>query len=260
MVLTKNKYHISLLLIILYLLIPLLSFGQRDDVKTFIHKRKISIQNSTSFTYLSEIDSDIQNDLFKQGQKMLQIYLVRHAKPDINKPFFSNTKKTANYVNNYNSVEIQSFDTGTISLQLNNTHVIQCSPLRRAQETAKNIFKNDFTYKTDSVYREFETRIIKAPNFIFLPTSFWQALSRLCWILGTNKKGIESHRQALQRASIAASKLIANTKKEETSILIAHGMLNRSIKKILHKKGWTVIQNNGKENLGATILVKVVNL
>ncbi len=257
---TRNKLLISPLPTILYLLFPILSFGQKHDVKTFIHNRKVSIQHCNCYTCISETDSLLQNDLHKQGQKMLQIYLIRHAKPNIHKPFFSNSNRTQNYVNEYNSVDIQPLNENTICLQLSKEHIIQCSPLHRAQETAKDIFMNNYSFETDSVYREFETRIIRAPDFIILPTSVWQAISRLAWMLGGNKKGIESHKQALHRASLAASKLIAKTKKEETTILVAHGMLNRAIKKYLHKKGWTVIQNKGKKNLGATILVKVVDL
>jgi N-dimethylarginine dimethylaminohydrolase len=58
----------------------------------------------------------------------------------------------------------------------------------------------------------------------------------------------------------AAENLIKVAHVEETAVLVAHGMLNHGLEKYLKKQGWQVIQKNGQTNLGATILVKIVDL
>lgn len=79
-------------------------------------------------------------------------------------------------------------------------------------------------------------------------------------MLGFNHKGIESRKETKQRVKYAVENLIKVAEKEETAVLVAHGMLNHGLENHLKKQGWQVIQKNGQANLGATILVKIVDL
>lgn len=227
--------------------------------KNQLHLQKATIQQCPTFTCINEIDSTLQKDLNSQQKKMLQIYLIRHAKPNIQKKGLYNVKQARQYLQDYSAVAIRPFDTELVTIHLTKAHTIHCSPLRRSKETTRVLFSDHYPIQIDSVFREFESRIINAPSFLPLPMSLWQVFSRGSWMLGFNHRGIESHHQAKQRAEMAADKLIDIAYQEETAILVAHGMLNGAIKKTLKKKGWKVLQSKGQQNLGATILVRIIN-
>ncbi len=231
----------------------------------------MALQNSVSkldslinhckyLTCIRDIDSTLQNELKHKNKKLIQIYLIRHAKPDIKKQKFYSRKQAEKYIYDYNHVPIQKFDSSLISINLEKEHTIYCSALRRSIETAHAIFKDNYPIISDSIFNEFENKIIKSPGFVRQPLICWQILSRGTWVLGRKPSEIESHKEAKERALLAASKLTDIAHKEETAILIAHGMLNRAIAKKLKQKGWRAIQENGQKNLGATILIKMVDL
>lgn len=216
--------------------------------------------NCDAFTCISEVDSTFQANLKKQGKRMLQIYLIRHAKPNVKKNWFYSAVEAQQYVFNYNSAPIIPFDSSLVAVNLRPNHVIYCSNLPRSQETALNIFGDKFPVVSDSIFREFEIRMISVNSFLKMPLGIWQAFSRGSWMLGFNHRGIESHKEAKFRARQAAENLIKLAQDEETAVLVAHGMLNGAISKELEKKGWALIQRQGHVNLGATILVKIVDI
>lgn len=220
---------------------------------------QISKTNCDAFTCISEVDTILQDKLERQGKRMLQIYLLRHAKPNVKKNWFYSAAEAQQYVFDYNSAPIIPFDSSLVSVNLRPCHIIYCSNLPRSQETALNIFGAGYKIVSDSVFREFEIRMIPANSFFKMPLGIWQALSRGSWMLGFNHRGIESHKEAKLRARQAAENLIKVAHDEETAVLVAHGMLNGAISKELEKKGWKLIQRKGHVNLGATILVKTVD-
>lgn len=214
--------------------------------------------NCDALTCISEVDSTFQSNLKKEGKQMLQIYLIRHAKPNVKKNWFYSADEARQYVLDYNSAPIIPFDSSLVSVYLRPKHTIYCSSLPRSQETALDIFGVEFPVVSDSVFREFEIRMIAANSFFKMPLGIWQAFSRGSWMLGFNHRGIESHKEAKLRARQAAENLIKVAHDEETAVLVAHGMLNGAISKELEKEGWKLIQKQGHVNLGATILVKTV--
>ncbi len=220
---------------------------------------QISKTSCDAFTCVSEVDSTLQADLQRQGKRMLQIYLIRHAKPNVKKNWFYSADEARQYVSDYNSAPIIPFDSSLVFVRLRSDHTIYCSTLPRSQETALDIFGDNYTLVSDSVFREFEIRMISANSFFKLPLVIWQAFSRGSWMLGFNHRGIESHQEAKLRARQASENLIKVAHDEETAVLVAHGMLNGVIAKELEKKGWKMIQKQGHVNLGATILVKIVD-
>lgn len=218
------------------------------------------LNKCAAFTCVREVDSLVQNDLRKKGKRMLQIYLIRHAKPNLKKKLFYSAQEAQEYVRNYNSVPVIPFDPELIKVNLNTNHLIYCSNLPRSQETALRIFGDKFTVISDSIFREYEIRMINASSIIKLPLGLWQAFSRGSWLLGYNHNGIESRKKAKLRAAMAAENLIKVAKQEETAVLVAHGMLNGGIEKELKKQDWQIIQKKGHINLGATVLVKIIDL
>jgi broad specificity phosphatase PhoE len=218
-----------------------------------------SVNGCDAFTCVNEVDEKEQEDLKKQGKKKLQIYLIRHAKPDLKKETFYSAKEAQQYVHNYNSVPIIPFDPELVKVNLKPDHIIYCSNLPRSQETALAIFGKKFHVVSDSIFREYEIKMVKANSIIKLPLPIWQFFSRGSWLLGFNHRGIESRKEAKVRVQQAAENLIKVAHIEETAVLVAHGMLNHGLEKQLKKQGWQVIQKNGQTNLGATVLVKIVN-
>ncbi|WP_209319900.1 histidine phosphatase family protein [Ancylomarina longa] len=235
------------------------SFCCAKDYYSLSNTRK-SPQNKSDTTYVNEVDSCLQSKLNANGKRMLQIYLIRHAKPNLKKESFYTSSEAQQYIHDYNSVSITPFDPCLVKVNLKANHIIYCSNLRRAQETALAIFGDKYPVVSDTVFREFEIRIIEANSILKLPLGIWQAFSRGSWLLGFNHKGIESYKQAKQRARFAVDNLIKVANVEETAVLLAHGMLNRSIEKELSKRGWKVVQKRGQINLGASILTKIVPL
>jgi broad specificity phosphatase PhoE len=218
-----------------------------------------SVNTCDAFTCVNEVDAVEQLELKKQGKRKLQIYLIRHAKPNLKKELFYSAKEAQQYVYDYNSVPIIPFDSEMVQVNLNPNHIVYCSNLPRSQETALSIFGEKYPVVSDSIFREYEIKIVKAHSLIKLPLPIWQFFSRGSWLLGFNHRGIESRKEAKIRVKQAAKNLIKVAQIEETAVLVAHGMLNHGLEKQLKKQGWQVIQKNGQTNLGATVLVKIVN-
>lgn len=219
-----------------------------------------SVNTCDAFTCVNEVDTSEQLELQKKGKRKLQVYLIRHAKPNVKKKFFCSASEVQQYMNAYDSVPIIPFDPKLVKVNLNRDHIIYCSNLPRSQETALAIFGDQYTVVSDSIFREYENKVIKANSVIKLPLPIWQFFSRGSWLLGFNHKGIESRKEAKQRVKHAVENLIKVAEKEETAVLVAHGMLNHGLERQLKKQGWQVIQKNGQTNLGATVLVKIVDL
>ncbi len=241
-----------------YLLLIICGFVMQSCVTQ--NKYLQSVNTCDVFTCVNEVDTSEQLELQKQGKRKLQIYLIRHAKPNVKKKLFYSAKQAQQYVYDYNSVPIIPFDPAMVKVNLNPNHIIYCSNLPRSQETALAIFGNNYTVVSDSIFREYEIKMVKAASIIKLPLPIWQFFSRGSWLLGFNHKGIESRKEAKQRAKYAVENLIKVAEKEETAVLVAHGMLNHGLERQLKKQGWKVIQRNGQTNLGATVLVKIVDL
>lgn len=74
--------------------------------------------------------------------------------------------------------------------------------------------------------------------------------------MGLEKPGTESFQEARERVDAVCSFIEQKAEQNEQAIFVTHGFINRNIARELQKRGWRVIQNNGKENLGATILRK----
>ncbi len=236
----KEKYH---LIIISCLLVC--------SCASCISTGKLSKQH-----YLNGYDDKRPyTSVYKPEHSKQCIYLIRHAKPDVEKQLIYASSMAQDYVIEYNQAPIIPFDPSLVKVDINDHQLIYSSPLRRAHETAQAIFP-DHTIETDSLYREFETRIVQDGNIYAMPLIVWQSLSRLMWVMGLNQKEIESYAQARNRAMLVADRLADYSQTDELVILVAHGMLNRSVTKALKKQGWIIKQKHGHHNIGATVLVK----
>jgi len=216
------------------------------------------LSSDSSVTIIKDIDPGLQAQLKEKGQRMLQIYLIRHAKPDLEKKFLCSSVQAQNYIINYNKVPIKDFDSALVRINLHKSHQIYCSSLPRSQETALKLFGDSYCIISDSVFREFELKIINVTSLVNLPLDLWKGLSRVSWFMGFNHEGIESYKKAKKRAALAVKNLENLANQEETAILVGHGMINAVIAKELKKRGWRFVQKKGHVNLGATLMQKLV--
>lgn len=211
-------------------------------------------------TSIDEISENDQSQLYEEGNRKIQIYLIRHAKPNLHKRFLSSSNEAQNYIENYNRVAIHKIDLNQVVINLQKPHQIYCSNLPRSQETALALFKDSYLIVSDSIFREFELKIVQANSIVRLPLDLWKGISRISWFLGCNHNGIESRKEAMKRVLSSADNLEKLANQEETAILVGHGMINAAITKELKKRGWEIVQSKGHRNLGATILQKIVSL
>jgi len=217
------------------------------------------IKSELPFTTIEEVPELIQNELLKEGHRKIQIYLIRHAKPNLNKSFLSSADQAQDYIENYNKAPIHEIDSNKVKIDLSKPHQIYCSSLVRSQETALALFGDSYIIVSDSIFREFELRIVQANSIVKLPLDLWKGLSRFFWFMGCNHEGIESFKEAKKRVVLSADNLEKLASQEETAILVGHGMINAAIAKELRKRGWDVIHKKGHLNLGATVLQKIIS-
>ena len=226
-------------------------------VVSFAQQRQSYDLNITS---IDEVSENEQSQLCRGDHRKIQIYLIRHAEPKLHKRFLSSSSEAQNYIENYNRVAIHKIDLNQVVINLQKPHQIYCSNLPRSQETALTLFKDSYLIVSDSIFREFELKIVQANSIVKLPLDLWKGISRAAWLLGFNHEGIESRKEAMKRVILSADNLEKLASQEETAILVGHGMINAAITKELKKRGWKVIQSKGHLNLGATILQKTVSL
>jgi len=236
-----------LLFIVVFYMSNVVSFAQQQG-------------DDLDVTLIDEVSVSVQRRLFEKRERKIQIYLIRHAKPNLQKRFLSSSSEAQEYIENYNRVSIHKIDSNLVVVNLNKPHQIYCSSLPRSQETALALFKDSYLIISDSIFREFELKIVQANSIVKLPLDLWKGISRASWLLGCNHDGIESRKEAMKRVVLSADNLEKLANQEETAILIGHGMINAAITKELKRRGWDVVQSKGHLNLGATVLQKIVLL
>lgn len=192
-------------------------------------------------------------NLWKDGtHSARQIVLIRHGEPDLNKKGWRNREEARQFMKDYDSVGVRAFAVLPLCLETVHADSIHHSPVPRAAHTAQLAFKG-FPLKGDIRFREFERKTMNFWN-IKMPLKFWTGGSRVLWMLGMNKKGIESFRESKSRAFDNATFLVSESESNEIVILVAHGLHNKFVKKYLRKMGWKKVYDEGNGYLSVKIL------
>ena len=194
-----------------------------------------------------------------QQENQLHIFLVRHYKPQIARHGLFNHARAAQFISDYDAAGIEAIINKPTGLPFAEVKRVHCSTLPRAKQTAVAIFGPEVEVIEDKIFNECERKILSLPLLRF-PISTWLAGSRLLWILGLNSRGIETYKQARQRARQSAEVLANYAAHEKKTVLVAHGMLNLFIRKYLQKAGWRVVRKDGNGYLAVTELIKPITV
>lgn len=215
-------------------------FGQGDGVKMLK-------------TYYKTLPEDTCVRILLQNQEGLkQIVLMRHGEPDLDKKGWRNRNGAEQFMHDYDSVGVKAFDKKPLCTEGLPVDTIFHSTIPRAASTAILAFE-DMPLHGDMKFREFERKTMKFCN-IKLPLKCWTTGSRLLWFMGMNKKGIESLREAKNRAKNNASFLISQSDEQQLVILVAHGLHNKYVLKYLRKMGWKKVYDQGNGYLSLKVL------
>ena len=180
-----------------------------------------------------------------------KIYLIRHAKVDLNKPGWGTSKNSAEYKVTYNYVGIKPFNPDEVLQKIKNQEnldTVFCSPQPRAQETAMMLFGENRVLKTDSVLTELDYPVMRVP-VIQLPVKGWLIISRITWMAGINQGEEPGYRDRLNELNNFSEELIKFAYRNGQAVVVAHGMVNRELVKILKNRGWEYCEN-GKDGYG----------
>lgn len=198
-----------------------------------------------------------EEELLPDTANLRQIALIRHGEPDLLKNGQFSYEQAKDYIKNYDSVGIMVPDEPFFILEDTEDVVLFTSTIPRAQATAKYLFGADRDIKVSADFREFERKIGNRRMKMNLPLRYWTTTARIKWMLGIDREGIESFSEARERARRAAQILAEASEQNPKVVLVAHGFLNRYIKKNLEKMGWKVVRDGGSNYFATTILAKI---
>lgn len=184
---------------------------------------------------------------------VLQIILIRHGEPDLDKKGWRNRDGAVQFMKDYDASIVVPFCKDPLNLKNTPLDTVQHSSLPRAKHTAMLAFGDQMILEKDHDYREFESKTMKWCN-IKLPLQFWTLGSRGLWFMGFNDENIESFREAKIRVENNANKLSDLAKRNGMVILVAHGLHNMYVVKSLRHMGWKKVYDNGDGYLSVKIL------
>lgn len=188
-------------------------------------------------------------------QTRKRIFLIRHARPMVSKKGYFDKAGARNYISDYDAAEVEQFVLEHEAIPYQEIRQVYCSTLVRSQLTARQIFGDEVELIVRHEFREFERRIFSLP-LLRLPIRLWLVSARLLWMMGMNSKGIETFRQAKERAREAATFLAQEAEHKPHVILVAHGLLNNFIRWYLQDLGWKSAIHEGSGFLSVTVLEK----
>lgn len=183
------------------------------------------------------------------------IFLVRHYEPDVERSGFFNAAEACNFLNAYDAAGLVQTGFQHPAGLPDKMPKVFCSALPRAKQTARLLFGETAELVENADFNEFQRRIFRLPLLRF-PIEVWLTGARLLWMLGLNSAGIETFRQARERARRCAAALATNAETDHKVVLVAHGFLNAFIRQALKKQGWQIVRHDGNAYLGVTELVK----
>ncbi len=190
-----------------------------------------------------------------------RIYLVRHATVALEKPGWGTSKNSAKYKAAYNVAGVEAFNPEGVLQKVadyEKLDTVFCSPQPRAQETAEILLSGNAVLKIDSTLSELDYQVVQVP-VIQLPVKGWLFISRVAWMAGINKGEKSGYRERIDELNTFTDELTAFAHRNGWALVVAHGMVNRELIKILKYRGWEYSEdgNDGFGNLSVNCLEKI---
>lgn len=167
----------------------------------------------------------------------MQIVLMRHGRPRIDKRLRLNAAEFGAWVGKYNAAGVDTeCQPPKIAIeQANQCAFTVCSNLPRSLESAKALGVGRIGV-SDAMFREMEMPHA-AWRFPKLPILVWSVFFRLAWACGYSA-GVESFKAAKARARSCAEHLASLASAHGTVLFVGHGSLNWFVAKHLRSMGW----------------------
>lgn len=190
---------------------------------------------------------------FAFGQEVI---LIRHAAVYLDHSGWMNRKNAESLRDAYDTAPVHQFNPDTVLAKIpaRITDTVYVSGLPRSIATGLKLFGDSAQIVSLELLNEFELHVVWLPAY--LPYKGWTGLSRALWLLGWKQSGTESYREAKERVKLVCDFIEKKATIQNQVILVTHGFLNRNIANELENREWTITQNEGKINLGATLLKK----
>lgn len=183
--------------------------------------------------------------------EVLQIILIRHAKPKISKKSFVTFEDAERNLEDYrNSSVYTDFESPMCTEDLTGVKVYH-SDLRRSRETATRLFPSErFSLIEDERFKELDRENIKIP--FKTPRKLHTSLSRIAWLTG-RMRNVELPKEALKRLRDNAVYLDSQVHTEKTLIVVAHGFHNLFVGFFLKRLGYLLVKDGGHKHLSVNI-------
>lgn len=167
----------------------------------------------------------------------MQVVLMRHGEPDIDKRLRLNALQFGAWIEKYNAAGVDTLSRPPQAAieKARQCAFTVCSHLPRSVESAKTL-GIERSSLSDPLFREMEMPHA-AWRFPKLPVLAWSVLFRLAWIFGYSA-GVESLQSAKERARHCAEHLAHLASTHGTVLFVGHGSLNWFIARHLKSMGW----------------------
>lgn len=167
----------------------------------------------------------------------IQIVLIRHGKPAIEKGRLLGHRNFQGYIEAYERAGLDPQDEPPSWLVdlLRKARRVFASDRPRARESARALAPHADVMH-DALFMEAQLKSPKVP-LVRMNAPFWAIVARLAWHAG-HHGGIEDYRDAKGRAQKAADILRAAADKDGIAVLVAHGYFNAMVGRMLSREGW----------------------
>jgi len=167
----------------------------------------------------------------------MKIIIFRHGKVDYPPITMLSACELVEWAHAYNTNQLdkESQPTEKAKQVAVSVNAVVCSELPRSIESAQVLGVNEITY-SNSLFNEAGLPIA-GWNFPKLSVRIWAIFFRLAWLMGYSNNS-ETKKDAKQRASLAAKKLIELAESHKSVAFIGHGIMNRFIADELRYLGW----------------------
>jgi broad specificity phosphatase PhoE len=249
-----GQHVLYLMLLILFALQACAQKEAYDEIDDFYKGT-----DKQGYRYIPQLRFIDENEIpIGEDKKIIQIMLIRHGIPIIDRANWITFYEASNFVTAYDTVEVHEILEVPVDIKPGEIDNIYSSPLMRARSTAEQMFGKEFNIVYDSIFREFKNEIVPIP-WIRLPLSVWRVSSRIFWMIGLHSENVPSLKSERKRARKAAEKLASLAREEQKVVLVAHGFINRFIIQHLKKQGWQHSYDGGFEYTNVQVMSKIVD-